>query len=169
MLEKIIRCCCLTLIVMAAFSNGNGFAGNPPIDYLGVTIGNIAYLGNDKYKITIEISNPSKRTLVLKEYSGTFQVQTEILGRWKELSARCDKGDRDEKLAPLKAHMTVCVLIIPSDIPDIYTNSEGDMNMMIKYQVRFVSGSRAGLRSYYGESSYWITPKSDKWILREGM
>jgi hypothetical protein len=145
------------------------FAVNSSFEYLNVTVGNISYQGNNNYRVDITVYNRSDKTIVLKENNETFYVQTEILGRWKELSASHYGGDESTVLLPQKGRQEVYILNIPLNIPVLYTNSEGDINMMFKYLIRFAFGSEPGLRSNSGESSYWITPKTDTWVLREGM
>lgn len=145
------------------------FAVNPSFEYINVTVGNISYQGNNNYKIDIIVFNRSKKTIILKENSETFYVQTEILGRWKELSASHHGNDESTVLLPQEGWHVAYMLNIPLNIPSLYTNSEGDINMMIKYLVRFLLRTETGLRSNSGENSYWITPKTNTWVLREGM
>jgi hypothetical protein len=161
---------CAAAIVLGNIAAGDCFAADPSFEYLNVTVEDISYQGNNKYRVDITLLNRSGETIVLKEHSAAFYVQTEILGRWKELSVSPDASDEIIALLPRKAWQAAYMLNIPLDgIPPLYTNSEGDINMMFRYRMRFVPGSETGLRSSSGESSYWITPKTDAWILREGM
>jgi hypothetical protein len=169
LLQRITRYVWCAAIVLGSMSASDCSAINPSFEYLNVTVENISYQGNDNYRVDILVYNRSDKTIVLKENNQTFYVQTEILGRWKELSASDSGGDGSTLLLPLKGRQVVYILNIPLDIPALYTNSDGDINMMFKYLIRFVLGSETGLRSNYGESSCWITPKTDTWVLREGM
>lgn len=169
LLQRITRYGWFAAIVLGSMNASDCFAINPSFEYLNVTVENISFQGNNDYKVDIAVYNRSDKTILLKEHSETFYVQTEILGRWKELSASDSGGDGSTLLLPLKGRQVVYILNITLDIPALYTNSEGDINMMFKYLIRFVLGSETDVRSHYGESSYWITPKTDTWILREGM
>jgi hypothetical protein len=169
LLQRITRYGWCAAIVLGSMSASDCFAINPSVEYLNITVENISYQGNNDYRVDITVYNRSDKTILLKEHSETFYAQTEILGRWKELSASHYGGDESTVLLPQKGRQVVYILNIPLDIPALYTNSEGDINMMFKYLIRFVLGSETGLRSNYGESSCWITPKTDTWILREGM
>ena len=148
---------------------GACFAANSSFEYLSVTVENISYQGNNNYKVDITLNNLSDKTIILKERSAAFYIQTEILGQWKELSTSDASGAVSALLPPRKGLRVAYILNIPLTIPYLYRNSEGDINMMFRYLIRFVPGSGTGLRSNSGESSYWITPRTDIWILREGM
>lgn len=169
LLQRIILYVWCAAIVLGSMGASDCFAVNSSFEYLNVTVENISFLGNNDYKVDITVYNRSDKTILLKEHSETFYVQTEILGRWKELSASHYGSDSSTVLLPQKGRQVVYILNIPLDIPALYTNSEGDINMMFKYLIRFVLGSETGLRSNSGESSCWITPKTDTWVLREGM
>ncbi|MDA8239437.1 MAG: hypothetical protein M0Z67_03590 [Nitrospiraceae bacterium] len=169
LLQRMFRYGCFAAIVLGSMAADDCFAVNPSFAYLNVTVGNISYQGNNNYRVDITVYNRSDGTIVLKEDKETFYVQTEILGRWQELSTS-HRGDYGNTvLLPKKGRQVIYILNIPLNIPSLYTNSEGDINMMFKYLIRFVFGSEPVLRSNSGESSYWITPKTDTWVLREGM
>lgn len=156
--------------MLCGYCASNCFAARPSFEHLTVTVENISYQGSNSYRVDLTVYNRSNKTIVLKENNETFYVQTDILGQWKELNASHNGGDKNSVLLPQKEQQLAYILNIPLDIkPTIYRNSEGDINMMFKYLIRFVSGSDTSLRSISGESSYWITPKTDAWILREGM
>lgn len=157
------------IIALGSISASDCFAVEPSLEQLSVEIENISFLGNNKYRADIAVYNRSDKTALLKEHSETFYVQTEILGQWKELSASSAGADRSARLGPLKGLQIVHILNIPPDIPDLYTNNEGEINMKFKYMIRFIVGPETDARSQYGESSYWITPETNTWILREGM
>ena len=154
------------LIVMGT---SNCFAVGRSVEYLDITVENISYKGDGNYKVDIMLYNRSDKTIVLKEHRENFYAQTEILGRWKDLSAfRLGSAD-NARIPPLKGLRMAYIVNIPLNLSCLYTNNEGAVNVMFKYLIRFVFSSETDMRSHYGENSYWITPKTDIWILREGM
>jgi hypothetical protein len=155
--------------MLCGYCAGDCFAVSPSFEHISVTVENISYQGDNNYRLDMTVFNRSNKTIVLKENNQMFYVQTRILGQWKELSVSRHGSNESTVLLPQKGRQVVHILNIPLTIPALYTNSEGDINMMFKYLIRFVPVSEAGLRSNSGESSYWITPKTDTWILREGM
>jgi|GEM_PF-2183931 len=167
MLQAIIGC--FVFITIVSMGTGKCFAVNPSPVELNVTVENIAYQGHNRYMVDIAIYNRSDKPILLKECRETFYVQTDVLGRWEELSALASSKAGSALLPPHKRLQVVYILNIPLTIQSLYRNSEGDINMMFKYLIRYVFGSRADVHSHYGESSYWITPKTNNWILREGM
>lgn len=167
--QRIIRYAWCAAIVLGSIGAGNCFAVSPSFEHLTVTVENISYQGSNNYRVVITVFNRSNKTIVLKENNQTFYVQTKILGQWKELSAFRHGSDQSTAILPQKGQQAVHILNIPLTIPALYTNNEGDINMMFKYLIRFAFGSETGLQRNSGESSYWITPKTDAWILREGM
>jgi hypothetical protein len=169
LLQKITRYGWYTAIVLCSIAASDCFAVKPSFEYLIVEVESISYQGNNNYNVDITVYNRSDKTILLKDHSAAFYVQTEILGQWKELSASHYGGHENTVLLPQKGWNVVYILNIPLNIPALYINNEGDINMMFKYLIRFVFGSETGLRSNSGESTYWITPKTNTWILREGM
>lgn len=157
------------LIILGSMGCGDCRAADQTFGYLDVTIEDISYRGNNQYRVDVVIHNRSGKAIALKEYSLSFFIQTEILGRWEELSAMRDGDNAITALPPREARHGSYILSIPLTIPSLYINSEGDINMMFKYRMRVAGGPGAGHHSHSGESSYWITPKTNSWILREGM
>jgi len=148
---------------------GKCFAINPSPEELNVIVENISYQGNNRYMVDIKIYNRSNKPILLKERRETFHVQTDVLGRWEELSALASSNAKNSLLPPRKRLQVVYILDIPLNIPSLYRNNEGDINVMFKYMIRYAIGSLTDAQSYQGESSYWVTPKTNNWILREGM
>ncbi|MBI5639520.1 MAG: hypothetical protein HZA17_03755 [Nitrospirae bacterium] len=168
-LQRIARYGWCAAIVLWTMGASSCFAVNPSIEYLNAEVESISYQGNNNYKVDITVYNGTSNSITMKEHNAFFYVQTEVLGRWEELSAFVASPVGSALLPPCKGLRMAYILYIPLTIPSLYRNSEGDFNMRFKYLIRFVAGSKAGLRSNSGESSYWITPKTDTWILREGM
>jgi len=157
------------LTTIVSMGTGKCFAINPSPEALNVAVENISYQGHNRYMVDITIYNRSDKPILLKEHRETFYVQTDVLGRWEELSAFTSSKAKSALLPPYKRLQVAYLLNIPLDIQSLYRNSEGDINMMFKYLIRYVFGSMADVHSHYGESSYWITPKTSNWTLREGM
>lgn len=168
LLQRINRYSLSAAIVLSGIAAGDCFAVNPSFEYLSIEVDSISYQGNNNYKVDMTVYNRTANTITLKEHSASFYVQTEILGQWKELSTSAS-GAAGALLPPRKGLRVAYILNIPLAIPSLYRNSEGDINMMFRYLIRFVAGSEVGLRTNSGESAYWITPKTDTWVLREGM
>lgn len=166
---EIVRYCCCAAVVLGGAGAGDCLAVDPSLEHLSVAVEDISYLGNNNYKVEITIYNRSGETIVVKECSETFAVQTEILGRWQELVASGGTRAGGAVLLPRKGVRVAHIVHIPLDLPSLYRNSEGDINMLFKYRVRFANSSGSRLRSNIGESAYWITPKTNTWVLREGM
>ncbi len=141
----------------------------PSSGNLDVAVEDISYQGNDAYKVSVFIRNRSDKGIVLKENKEDFAVQTEILGRWQELSASDLSPTKSALIPPRREIRAVYRIRMPLTMRSLYRNSEGDVNMKHRYRIGFTTGSEAVLRTEDGESSYWITPKTNKWILREGM
>lgn len=148
---------------------GGCFAAAPPPVHLSATVENISYQGNSNYKAEITVYNRSDEAVTLKKHRCAFFAQTEVLGRWEELSASDVSPAGNASLPPRKGLRLVYILKIPLTIRELYRNGEGDINLMFRYQMRFVPGSENGPRSNAGESSYWVTPETNTWVLREGM
>lgn len=159
----------LTVLVLGSIAAGNCSAVNASPEYVKADVEGISYQGRDNYRVNITVYNRSHTTIGLKEYTGFFSVQTEILGSWRELRSSCANPTESTVLLPHKTLQVVCMVNIPLTIPALYTNSEGDINVLLKYRVRFHLLHAPGLRSAAGENSYWITPATDTWVLREGM
>ncbi|MBA4373383.1 MAG: hypothetical protein C0402_11060 [Thermodesulfovibrio sp.] len=156
-------------LVLGNIAAGDCFAANASFEYIDVSVRKISYQGNNNYRVDLTIYNRSNNTIVLKENNETFYVQTDILGKWQELSASHHGGGEGTVLLPREGRNVEYMVNIPLNIPALYVTSEGDINMMIRYLVRFLLRTETGLRSNSGESLYWITPNTDTWVLREGM
>jgi hypothetical protein len=142
------------------------------IDPIWVMVEDITYQGDDHYKIDMHIWNRSQLPVIVNDYSGIFHVQQEAAGDWVELGVRHFGGDGvegDTVIPPREGYKIVYIFEIPLDIPTLFKNNDGDINMEFKYQVRLVPGGQGVLRVIDDKRYYWINPQTDKWILREGM
>lgn len=168
LLQRIVGYTWCSAIALGSMAASDCFAVDQSFEYLNVEVESISYQGNNTYTVDVSVYNRTANTITVKEHRASFYVQTEILGQWKELSTS-SSGAAGALLSPRKGLRMAYILNIPLTIPSLYRNSEGDINMMFKYVLRFVPGPGTGLRSNSGESSYWITPKTNTWVLREGM
>jgi len=138
-------------------------------EYPEVTVEGISYQGNSRYKVVMLVNNRSDKVIEFRDSRVTFDVQTEILGQWKALSVSGVSPAGGARLSAGRGLQAAYTLSMPLAIPNLYRNGGGDINMRFKYLIRFVAGSEERVRSIAGESSYWVTPKTNTWVLREGM
>jgi hypothetical protein len=140
--------------------------------HLSAGVSNIHYLNDDNYRVEIVLANTSSELAVLEGYEAFCSAQSEILGRWIDLVCH---EEIDSGLNPgldLPAQMeskATMIMSIPLSNPHLYRNHEGDVNVRIIYKLKI---SRCGSGSNYEsveERAYWIAPRTDRWILREGM
>ncbi|HEX8948528.1 MAG TPA: hypothetical protein VF790_06175 [Dissulfurispiraceae bacterium] len=165
----VVRWGCCAVLALNAAGVANIVARASASGDVNVTIENISYQGDSKYKVEVVVDNRSDEAIDLKEWSKAFYVQTEILGRWERLRSSCMRAAASTLLPPRKSVRELCTLNIPLTIPSLYRNNDGEINVRFKYMMRSIPGLEAGIRSEEGESSYWIKPETDTWVLREGM
>lgn len=163
----------LLLLYISAFLllNDKVFAIHLNEKYLKIEVIDIHYIDNDEYTVVTSLSNISNRTIHIRKFKVSFYTQTEIIGKWEELHSHFQNNPFSEgslSLHPNETQKVNIILRIPLDIPHLYTNFEGEVNIKLrsKTKLRINSGEKL---LYIGESHYWITPKTNKWILREGM
>lgn len=158
-------------VALCAYA-GAGFAGRMTPDHFAAEVSNITYQNNDEYLVEITITNSSNETVVLEGYEASFSVQSEILGQWIELSHRAvGVPGHPAGLAALsgKKWKTTETVIIPFAGPHLFRNHEGDMNLLFRYKLKLTGTSSSREGEDGGESAYWVTPQTDRWVLREGM
>ena len=162
------------LFALLAFLNAgadHAHSGNFPSHHVKVEVEDISYEGADSYRIEISLHNASDRTYVIKKVESSFYTQLEVLGQWKllEQTTELDFTGKGGFLPAKGKKQIVSVVRMPLNIPRLYRNFEGDINVMMKYDLDFTVDSGGPVISNAGESSYWIKPLTDKWLLREGM
>jgi hypothetical protein len=137
--------------------------------YVKIEVEDISYLGEDSYRIELALQNQSGSDVSIKDVSGEFSVQTEVIGRWAPIEADIEFPVAGGAISSGGALRYDAVVAIPLDIPRLYLNAYGDVNLRFRYRAGFTAdgGSRAFQRT--GEGSYWITPGTSEWVLREGM
>ncbi len=133
--------------------------------YINVTIKDIFYRGNEDYEVRILLINKTDKSVSIDELECKFYIQTEIIGQWRELKGR---GLNPQGFV-LSASQKEIQTLINIPIENVYRNFEGDINLLFTYRVIFhIKGSSKDLIDS-GEFFYWLRPKTNIWILREGM
>ncbi len=132
-----------------------------------VTIDRITYTGDDTYRVTGSVSFPASADSPVKSFEECFFVQTET--GWAPLQVL----DRDAAVRPVgnvpgTPPNIDLMLRIPLNTPGLFRTYEGDISLMekIRYECLDRGGAKSGMEE---EILYWITPRTSKWILREGM
>jgi len=136
--------------------------------YMNVTMKDIHYRGNDDYDVRILLINKIDKSVSIDELECKFYIQTEIIGQWRELKGRRLKP-QGLILPASQKEIQILITIPVEKFKDVYRNFEGDINLLFTYRAVFhTEGSSEGLVDS-GEFFYWLRPKTNIWILREGM
>jgi|GEM_PF-3786674 len=136
--------------------------------YMNITIKNIHYRGNDDYEVRILLINKTDKSLSMDELECKFYIQTEIIGQWRELNSRGLKP-QGFILPASQKEIQIFINIPTEKLKDVYRNFEGDINLLFTCRaVLHTKGSSEDLVES-GEFLYWLRPKTNIWILREGM
>ncbi len=134
---------------------------------VNATIDSIRYKGNDDYLITVTLSFAASENAFIKGFEQYFSIQTER--GWSSLKASerstTAPAAGNASGAPGKVHL---MLSIPLNTPDLFRTYEGDISLMQKIGYE-CTDRRSGGSGKEEERLYWITPRTSKWILREGM
>jgi hypothetical protein len=118
------------------------------------------------------VENKLMETVTLKGYEVSFFAQSEVLGRWIELGHHAASGLM--RIAGLAMSgegkwKTREIIAIPLTLPHLYRNHDGDINVMFRYKLKFTRTASPREHEDEGESAYWVTPKTNRWVFREGM
>jgi hypothetical protein len=161
----IFMMCDSGLFVGDAKAAGYDIAGS-----LTVSIENIRYTEIDEYLITLAIVNRSAKAYHINRIDCIFKLQKE--NGWHALQSGQPAGKR--LILPLlvaagaqsdfKVHVKV-----PVALPGLFKTYEGDISLMLTYHLRYDNDSAGNEAIIAGESLYWISPGTSKWIHREGM
>ncbi len=154
-------------------------AGSPPVyadsmsaDYIKVEVTSISYIGNNNYRVKIALLNESAKDYLIIKFEKYYYAQTEILGQWQLLKSTSvnDFTKDDNPYVSAKEKKIIATTVnIPLTIPNLYLNAYGDINIKFIYSLEFSENNRTDTYNNSVESSYWITPETNKWVLREGM
>lgn len=140
--------------------------------FIRVKVDEISYVGDSNYQIEVILINESADNYHIKQFEERYYAQTEILGRWEPIESASIKDMTDYKnqfLGAKKKRNIIFQVKIPLDIPHLYLNAYGDVNVKFTYMLKFTDVKGANIFNNSGESFYWITPETNKWVLREGM
>ena len=162
--------CCVTLCIFAVHAayakNTSSLEKRQAADSVEVEIDKISYRGGDTYTIEMALVNKSPKPVLVKEFKKQFSVQTEtgfsLLSETSEVSVA---QGRHSDLSVTGKKRIVTSVRIPLDTPGIFTTFEGDISLLLRYQFLFADNPEPK----HGEHYYWITPRTERWILREGM
>lgn len=171
-LQLTIHTSCICILIIAVLNTGNTYAIHLNSEYIKIEVENISYVDKDKYKIEISLINKSDKNIIFEQFKDTYYTQTEVLGQWASLNQQTVKNFTDERnpLIPSKGKQKIVSIVkIPLTIPRLFINAYGEINLKLVSHVSFKMHNQDKVFNLSGASQYWITPKTDKWILREGM
>lgn len=137
---------------------------------LKVSINKIQYKGNDTYSLLIMVTNVSSREIQIKAMKQHLFIQTDK--GWEPL--KTENGNIPSHgngflLTANATHESIVTIRIPLTIPDIFRTYEGDISLKHTYSIRYVDHRSDKEYLKADEDYYWITPRTLKWIQREGM
>ena len=134
-------------------------------EFVAIEIEKMAYQGSDTYEMRIALINKSSAPVRIRELSIHFQAQTEK--GFAPLASTAAEGPSGAAwgLGADNRKIISSRVKIPSDLPGIFRTFEGDVSLVMRY--RILTGKRHEAREE--EAYYWIRPKTDSFILREGM
>ncbi len=161
---RLIALCILLALRVATVQAASGNGGS-----MRLIIDDISYLGDDKYKITTVLNNMSDREISLLVYEKNFHIQNDVIGRWTELEDDGVPLKKAISLEPHESYSQIVLIKIPLSIPNLYVNSDNEVNLQLRHQLVLVMGSDKKQASISDETAYWLKLGTSQWILREGM
>lgn len=163
------RCVCLMmngLLASVFFAQGAyPFTKKGPVGHLDAGIENISYSGSDEYRLQVSLTNASSRGIPVKVFEREFFVQTDSGWRRVTETGAGREGNLHPFLPAGGKRTSVVVVKIALDEEGLFRTYEGDISFMFRYRVGLADSG--GARQ--GERLYWITPKTGRWLEREGM
>ncbi len=129
-------------------------------------IDSIRYQGDDNYLVTVSLSFAASENAFIKGFGESFFIQTDrgwapLKVLYRDTVSAAGNMNGTLKKESLK-------LVIPLHTPDLFRTYEGDVSLMQKVELR-CGDRRGGESGKEEERLYWITPRTSKWVLREGM
>jgi hypothetical protein len=172
--DRVVKACLKRISLVWIFVSlcifaGVVTAGEMPPDHLTVEIANITYRNNEEYRVEITLGNRSGGSLDPERFEVSFSAQSEVLGQWIELDCRSADGPGKGTLPGGNTLIITEIVSIPLSIPHLFRNHEGDVNLRFRYKLISASRGSTDASKYREESAYWLTPRTDRWVLREGM
>jgi hypothetical protein len=137
---------------------------------LTVSIKDIRYSGNDEYLVTLSVINGSSKEFLIRRIDCRFELQKE--NGWHAL--RTSQPGSMRLILPLAlaadARSEFAVrLDVPLAFPKLFKTYEGDISLMLTYRLQYYAHPEDREVTVQGESLYWMSPGTSKWIHREGM
>lgn len=169
-IRHIVLFSCLFLALFIRLPQTFGYSASD--DCINIGIKDISYLENSTYKITISLMNISRQKVSLAGFKKKYFAQSEMLGQWIKLADYPDAvfiEDGNSSLSPAEDLEVNSFVKIQSNIPSLYLNGFGEVNLKFSYHLDILCGKKMRSLSLSGEKLYWITLKTNKWTLREGM
>lgn len=146
------------------------FAEEGPKADLKVSIKKLQYKGNDTYSLLIVVTNVSSSEIQIKEMEQHLYIQTDK--GWEPLkteNGNIPSHDNGFLLTTGATHESIVTIRVPLTMPDIFRTYEGDISLKHTYNMRYVDHRSRKEYHKADEDYYWITPRTLKWIQREGM
>lgn len=134
-----------------------------------VEVEEIRYIGEDDYRIEMSLTNNSEARIILEAADRAFSVQTET--GWLPLREKDIEGSFTGK-GPIPAggmKKTASTVHIPPQAPHLFRTYEGDLSLLLRYELRYGVHGRPSNIKKQSEEYYWISPRTGKWLHREGM
>lgn len=168
--EACLKTAAIALLILCA--NAAADSARPETSQaVTAELSNIAYLSGSEYLVEVSIANATSGPIDLSRSDFHFSAQSDVLGQWIDLGWRRDAGlQRDSRaLLPGEERGTGVIVTLPVSLRHLYRNHEGDVNMRFQYTFMCPNGASPTGQKCTGESAYWVTPETSRWVLREGM
>lgn len=133
---------------------------------MGIKVSNISYSGNDEYRIEIIMMNNSKQNVMITGFEIKLYVQTDS---GFSLISDSGKDSLSGIFYSMEQRKTSSIAKLPLDMPQLFRTYEGDVSLIVTYKLLFTAGSLKEAFTKSGDEYYWISPRTDRWLHREGM
>lgn len=134
-----------------------------------ITIKTITYEGRDNYSLITSVINDSSQDVRVSRFEEHFFMQTKK--GWyllRTIDVASDAANGVFLLSQGAKKEYSARLNIPINMPETFRTYEGDISLMQRYTLRCIDGS-GNESQKTDEVLYWVTPRTAKWTLREGM
>jgi len=125
----------------------------------------VRYTGDDTYEVELAFENETRWPIGMNSFVNDFSVQSEVIGQWIPLSVKKANGPGSNE----QAHVRVLLVRIPENLPGLYRNMDGEMNLRIVSRLHETTENPGRELLMDAVRHYWVPPGSGEWILREGM
>lgn len=133
---------------------------------MSIKVSNISYSGNDEYRIEIMMMNNSKQNIMITGFETKLYVQTD-----SGISLISDSGKDSLSgiFYSMEQRKTSSIAKVPFDMPQLFRTYEGDISLILTYKLLFTAESLQEAFTKSGDEYFWISPRTDRWLHREGM